>query len=418
MNRFIVSSFAKKIFTVFLRLLLILLVLIPVYFFYQPQISLFDVTINNPFYKYIESLEVWLYLILYFSIVSFINVFIFFFLSIYFDYKKEKTSKMRVRYEKFFAERLTEYLLFEKYNDEKRTDEFVKSIKHFTKKRIQIDAIFSTYTKIQETLALDLSEKFKLVLKKLGIYNKQKLFLYSNSNDERIIAMKMLSYLRIQDHKDRITFYSKSKNHALRTEAFAALIRLMEKDDVLTAFIKQKHDLSLLDINVVINAVLKNFKTKIDYESLLNSTLLRKIIIGSLLVKYRNLNQYNKLLLNHIKNGNSNIKGNHYILLRNIVWDAFLETADENVALEAITSHLNIEPDEVKQVILEKSYKIKDKRLTELISNIIESLTLINKVEALKILFNTDVNRFIDFKYSENKETVKAFNEVSDININ
>ncbi|MFO8066310.1 MAG: hypothetical protein R6U11_01885, partial [Bacteroidales bacterium] len=232
------------------------------------------------------------------------------------------------------------------------------------------------------------------------------------------IAMKMLSYLRIQDHKDRITFYSKSKNHALRTEAFAALIRLMEKDDVLTAFIKQKHDLSLLDINVVINAVLKNFKTKIDYESLLNSTLLRKIIIGSLLVKYRNLNQYNKLLLNHIKNGNSNIKGNHYILLRNIVWDAFLETADENVALEAITSHLNIEPDEVKQVILEKSYKIKDKRLTELISNIIESLTLINKVEALKILFNTDVNRFIDFKYSENTETVKAFNEVSDININ
>ncbi len=418
MNRFIVSSFAKKIFTVFLRLLLILLVLIPVYFFYQPQISIFDVTINNPFYKYIESLEVWLYLILYFSIVSFINIFILFSLSIYFDYKKEKAAKMRERYEKFFAERLTEYLLFEKYNDENKTDEFVKSIKQFTKKRIQIDAIFSTYTKIQETLALDLSEKFKLVLKKLGIYNKQKLFLYSNNNDERIIAMKMLSYLRIQDHKERITYYSKSKNHALRTEAYAALIRLMEKDDVLTAFIKQKHDLSLLDINVVINAVLKNFKTKIDYESLLNSTLLRKTIIGSLLVKYRNLNQYNKLLLNHIKNGNSNIKGNHYILLRNIVWDAFLETADENVALEAITSHLNIEPDEVKQVILEKSYKIKDKRLTELISNIIESLTLINKVEALKILFNTDVNRFIDFKYSENKETVKAFNEVSDININ
>ncbi|MFO8066204.1 MAG: hypothetical protein R6U11_01345, partial [Bacteroidales bacterium] len=303
MNRFIVSSFAKKIFTVFLRLLLILLVLIPVYFFYQPQISIFDVTINNPFYKYIESLEVWLYLILYFSIVSFINIFILFSLSIYFDYKKEKAAKMRERYEKFFAERLTEYLLFEKYNDENKTDEFVKSIKQFTKKRIQIDAIFSTYTKIQETLALDLSEKFKLVLKKLGIYNKQKLFLYSNNNDERIIAMKMLSYLRIQDHKERITYYSKSKNHALRTEAYAALIRLMEKDDVLTAFIKQKHDLSLLDINVVINAVLKNFKTKIDYESLLNSTLLRKTIIGSLLVKYRNLNQYNKLLLNHIKNG-------------------------------------------------------------------------------------------------------------------
>ena len=412
MNIYLVTSYLKKLNKILLRIVLGALLVLPVYFFYQPSINILNTIIYNPFYIYTEQLELWLYLVLYFSIISFINVFVLFFLSVYFDYKREKTSKRRLRYEKFFTERITEYLLSNEYDNEGKTDEFASHLKPFTKKRIQVEALFSTYTKIQETLALNLSEKFKILLKKLDIYEKQKAFLYSNNNDERMIAMKMLSYLRIHDFKDRIGLYAKSKNHALRTEAFAALIRLMEKDNVLVKFIGMQYNLSLLDINVVFNAVLKNFKTEIDYDTLLKSALERKTIIGALLVKFRNLKEYNEHLINHIASDNNNI------LLRQMVWDAFLETASKTKAIEMINTHLLNEPDDVQQVILEKANEFNDKSLNENLVANIEQFSLLSKIEALKALFRNDVNRFIDFKYSENSETIKAFNEVSDININ
>ncbi len=382
------------------------------YYFYQPGITIFNINIHNPFYEYIESLELWLYLVVCFSVITIINVFILIFLSLYYDYTREIKTKLRLRYETLFSEKIAEYLLSDKYDDKTKISAFVNSIKRFTKKRIQIESLFSIYTNIQENLAVNLSDKFKILLKELGVYDKQKSFLYSTKNDKRILAMKMLSYLRISDYRDRILQYTQSKNFALRTEAYAALIRLMEKDDSLLVFIGIKHRLSLLDINVILNAVLKNFKTDIDYPALINSDLESKTILGALLIKHRKLKEYSDLLFQqqHFESRD--------ILFKQVMWDSYLELVTENEAVDTILKHFNNEPDDVKHVILEKVDTITNKRFLNLLVNTIESQTLLNKIEALKLLFNNDVDKFISFKDSKNPEIVMAVNEVSDININ
>ncbi len=403
--------YIKKIFKLIIYIILGLLVLFLTYFFYQPEVEFFNIVISNPFYGYIKNLQLWLYLVLYFSVISFVNVFILFFLSLYFNYTRERAMNLKVWYDRLFAEKLTDYLLTDKYNEKHKKAKFIKSIKRITKNHIQIESLFSVYTKIQETLTIDLSEKFKSLLKEIGVYDKQKVFLYSNKPDERIIAMKMLSYLRIKDFEDRILYYSNSKNHAIRTEAFAALIRLMDKDSNLIIFIGEKDNLSLLDINVVINAVLKNFKMYINYPALVASPRICKAIIGLMLIKCRIKKEYGHLIFLH-KHLESNDN-----MLKQIAWDCLFDLVPEKEVAKAVLEHFDEEPDNVKHLILKRMHSIKDNRLSGILKNAIETQTLVNKIEAMKILFNNNFEEFTEYKNSKNPEVLKAFKEVSDINI-
>lgn len=395
-----------------LTILLVLLIISLIYFFYQPGVTVFNNNIANPVYPHVEDLKLWLYFVVCFIAVTLIFFSILFLLSIYYDYKRERNARLTSGYEKYFAEKLSEYLLSEKYNDKHERDAFVRSVKPYTVKWIQIDALFSIYTRIQEAVTINFSSKFILLLKDLGLYDKQKKLLYSISNVQRIIAMKMLSYLRINDYNDRILYYTKSKNHALRTEADAALVRLMGNTDTGLSFIEQKYTLSLLDINVLVNAVLKNFKTDIDYEGLLTSNYVSKKIVGALLIKDRKLKEYKHLLFQKPYTVTQNL------LLRQTIWDSFLELADESETVHAVMRDFENEPDEVKMLILEKLHQIKDVRFKEFLAKIAERQSLLVKIEILKILFNNDIKRFISFKDSKDSELRKAFNEVTDMNIN
>jgi hypothetical protein len=402
----------KKTIEILLQVALGILLISLVYFFYQSEVTVFKHTFFNPFYAYVKDLELWLYFVVCFIVVTFFLFFTLYVFSFYYDAKRKRNAGLTLRYEKFFAEKLSEFLLSERYDNKEERKAFISSLYRFTKKRIQIDALFSIYTRIQETLAIDLSSKFIILLKDIGLYHKQKSFLYRRKNDKRIIAMKMLSYLRINDYNDRILYYTKSHNYALRTEAYAALVRLLGNNDKELSFIGDKHRLSLLDINVVVNAVLKNFKTEIDYESLLTSNHVCKKIVGALLIKNRKLKEYNHLLFQ-----NQYIETRN-LLLRQAMWDSFLDLAEESDAVDAILEKFDDEPDEVKLLILEKSHEIEAPRFNDFIVEKIESQSLLVKIEILKILFNNDVGRFIFFKDSNDLEVKKAFNEVSDININ
>ena len=391
---------------------MILSIIILVYFFYTPGITIYNINIVNPFYAQVMGLETWLYFVVCFIFISLILFLILFLLSIYYDIKREREARLTLTYEKYFAEKLADYLLSEKYNNKHERNVFVSTVKPFTVKWIQIYALFSIYTRIQETLTINLSPKFIILLKDLELYDKQKTLLYSLNIAERIIAMKLLSYLRIRDYNERILYYTKRKNHALRTEADAALVRLMGNTDTNLSFIEQKYRLSLLDINVMVNAILKNFKTDIDYEGLLTSNYVYKKIVGALLIKNRKLKGYKHLLFKEQQTDTRNL------LLRRTKWASFLQLADESETVDAVLKDFENEPDEVKFLILEKLHQIKDVHLKDFLVKVAEKQSLLVKIEILKILFNNDISRFLLFKDSDDLELNKAFNEVSDININ
>jgi len=411
MHPLIITYFKRIIRLIFISLIISLLLFL-VYFFYTPSINIAEISINNPFYVYVADLPIWLYLIVYFIVISFINLFIFFSFSIYFDFVKTLKENAKNKYDLFFAEKLSNVLLLSKYNDELSLKEYAKELKPYLKNRTQLESFFNAYTKMQELLAINLSPNFLIIVNHLKLNNKLKSFLYNDNLDERIIAMKVLSYLRITGFEKQIISYSKSKNYALRNEAYAALIRLMETDKPLLNLIGEEYNLSMLDINVIVNSVIKNHKMDINYQALLASLKQRKNIIGLILAKHRYKKEYSNLILilNQI--------GSPDAVLNKLAWDSFLKLVPDNEGVDIIINKFKSESDDIKLLIIKNSYHLNDKRFYDFLHEVIDNESLLIKIEAMKILFNNNINLLAKYNDSSDIETNKALKEVSDIYIN
>lgn len=407
-----ILSYVKKILIILFWLILSIAVVACIYVFYRSETEILQYKIINPFYEYVEKMPFWIYLVLYFTAFSLFSVFLFIALSIYFSIQRNRSSKAIDRYSKFFAFVLTNYYLSSIYQDDNFQKNLIKKLNPFVKKQIQLEALFRVYTKIQETLAMDLSDKFKRLLSNLNLYKKIDDFLFDEDFDNRILAMKVLSYLRIHDNEKQIIKYSNNKNFALRTEAYAALIRLMKNDEHLVKFIGNKHQLSVLDMNIIVNAVLKNFKLNIDYKGLLSSENPRKIMIGLMLAKYRyRINSRNLILiLNHI--------GNADAMLNKLAWDALMTIVPENEVIEIIIDRFENEQEDVKLLILKKSHNIENQRFLTFLDKIIKNQPLLVKVEAMKILFENDFDALANYTNSQNEEIQKAYKETACVFIN
>lgn len=125
------------------------------------------------------------------------------------------------------------------------------------------------------------------MVKYLKLTHKIESFIYNKNFDDKILAMKIISYLRLRTYNKQILKFAQSNNFALRTEAYASLIRLMETDEHLLNLIGTKYNLSLLDVNIIVNAILKNNKMNINYNALIFSENINQTMIGLLLAKYR-----------------------------------------------------------------------------------------------------------------------------------
>jgi hypothetical protein len=271
------------------RLLKGLIIIIPfliLFFLYQPKLNFWGVELVNPAYNLFD----WqVLLILYIISICLLSIIFFISLILHFTFQVEKTQKRVSRLTHFFIPTLIEYLYSEKYDSDKEKIALYRTLSRFTKNKKHIEALFIAITRIQEAVSIDNSDKYKVLINELNLQRALTQFLYSFNLSDRIIAIKIISYLRIRntDYIKRIEGYSNSNNFALRNEAYTGLIRLMEQKQQLSAFIGNKHKLSLLDINVIVNAVIRNTKISIDYLDLLSSPLERKVITGLLLAKSR-----------------------------------------------------------------------------------------------------------------------------------
>ena len=226
--------------------------------------------------------------------------------------------------------------------------------------------------------------------------------------------MRIISYLRIRnnDYEKKIYEYSDSKNYALRSEAYGALIRLMEGDNQLADFIGSKFDLSLFDINTVVNAVIKNHKMNINYIDFLSSKLNRKIIVGLMLARYR----YRKgsrsliLILNYI--------GNEDPLLNQLAWSSFLKLVPKDEGVDIIMDRFEQETDDIKIMILKNSHDTQNEMYHKFLQDVISRSSLLIKIEAIKILFKEKFDFISPFVNSEDNDVMMALHEVSDLNIN
>jgi len=397
------STFLKKL----VGLGIITFIAVCIYVFYRSESNILGINFTNPVYEYVENIPFWVYIVLHFTVFSIVSAFLLTSLSHYFNIQKSRSLNIKDRYYRFFTYVLTSYLIIDLYKDENHRKKLLLRIKPFIKTRKQILALFKSYLRIQETLTTDLSGDFKHLMNDLNLQKKLESLIHDQDFDNRILAMRMLSYLRIHSFDQQIFKCAKSRNFALRTEAYAALIRLMEKDEHLLNFIGEMHKLSILDINIIVNEVLKNQKMDINYRALLSSANQQKIVIGLILAKYRyRKNEKNLILiLNHIGSSND--------LINSLAWDALLKLVPDDDCVDLIIDRFENEPDHIKLNILEKSHHVMSQRFLNFLASSIEDQTLIVKIEAMKIIFQNDFDLLEDFMNSQNDEIKMAYKETA-----
>lgn len=393
--------------------LVVILILLPVFtyaFLSHEGLLFFGKRIYNPIY---EKYDWWALLILtfiLFSLLSFLSLFIFNFYLTFNRIIKERNQK---KLHSIFTSFIVAYLFphpEEKENDAKK----IKKLKRFTRSRFQKDVFFSSLIQIAEIINTDNSILFQQLIEKLRLRKSLGNLLYSDQLDEKILAMRMMYHLNIDNpvFLKRVRSYSKSSNFALRTEAYTTLIRLMKNEDELVDFIGEKHRLSILDINVMVLAALNNSSIKLNYLKLLSSSQTRKVMVGLLLAKYKYRDNSKSiiLILNHINNPDA--------MLNKLAWDAYLSLVPEEEGFDLIKAHFFQQEEEVKLMIL-KNLKIKmNTESLAFLHDIIQVESLLLKIEALKIVFKHNFTSFIQYFNAEDPLIRIAYAEVADININ
>ncbi|TRX62374.1 hypothetical protein [Carboxylicivirga sp. M1479] len=391
------------------RVLVTLLPLLILYILYLPSVSIKEKVYINPFIQH----EWWTILVGYFIFICVGGVLGFVLVGSYITYRRAWVTMLIPRLTNIYVNIIVEYLYADKYKNVSERRTLIDRVRKIGSQKLRTEAFIKSITKVQEAVAENHSEAFKELIKELNVEKAIVRFLYSYNTSDRILGMRFVSYLRIKEQRyiDQIFKYSKSKNFALRSDAYAALIRMVEGDNKLAEFIGDSHDLSLLDINFIVSAVIKNFKMNIDYHDFLASPMKRKIIVGLLLSKYR----YDKerksliLILNYI--------GHEEYAINYLAWDAFLNLVPKDEAADIIIDRFFQEQERIQLMILRNVYGIRNDRLYDMLEKAVEKGTIRVKLEAMRILFKEQFNRISMFYASDDLEIKVVLKEVADIHI-
>jgi len=363
----------------------------------------------NPFYEWIHAMPWWIYMVIWFIIISVLGVLLFINLSLYYSFVRNKLSLLRDRYYRFFTNLLTHYFLSDHYSGEEGRQKLVRTLKPHLKNRTQTIALIEAFLNIQETLTNELGTDFNWLMQELKIEKQALVLIHSRSFDNKILAMKLIAYLGVNAYSKYIVKYAQSKNEAVRTEAYASLIKLMATDNNLVSLIKDNNDLSLIDVNIIVNAALKNPTINMNDDSWFLSQNPRLMIVSLLLTKYGYRNKKSNFtpILNYTSGEEKEFS--------KLAWEVLLLLTPENELVDIIIDCFEREREDVKLLIIKASQHISDKRFLDFLEHIIEHQPLLVKIEILSLFFKHDFDRLTHFIQTDNDELNKAYKEATSL---
>lgn len=381
-----------------------------VYFFYQPSVELNGRVIENPLYEFVEKFEWWLYLLVYSIIISFLNSLLFIGLSFYYNYKRDKQRVQRTFYEKLFSEKVIGYVYSGYRHDMVTENEFIGFFKEKTQSHHSRVVLLSVISRMQESITDDLQVRFRHLIDVLNITPIIPHLLFSRNLSEQIIALKIISHLKLDEHHEKIKLFLNSKKDMLRTEAIAALIRLTETKKLGQLLLQQRF-ISQLDLNIIVNEIERSHKGEIDYPVFLQSPSPRVTAIGVMLMKRRGKAQYLNLIKPFLNADDD--------LLKEITWNVFAALVNNKEDMKLMISKFNEENFDNKMALLRavKRLKIEDIDFGFL-DSVIKKEHLLLKVYALKILFDKNIEKLHEYRDVLDENVRFAYKEVVDMNIN
>lgn len=379
-------------------------------FLTNPGFFIFRFYFENPIYLKFPN---WAVLIFVFILFSFASFFMFFLVNLFLTSQRKRTERQSKKLQSLFIKLIISYLypieysIDEEYKTIARLNRFINN--SFSKKEFLV-----SITKVSEVINTDFSYQFTSLVLKLKLESFVKSLLYSANLSDKILAMHIIYYLDLsnESYLKRIMKYSESENFALRMESYITLIRLMKDGSELVKFIGEKYNLSMLDINVIVNAILNNPMLKIDFIKLLSSEKTRKILVGLLMAqyKYRDNSRSIILILNQLDNEN--------LIVKKLAWNAYLSLVPEKEGFDLIKEHYHELNNTIKLLIIKQFNFYNNKAEIDFLDDLILNEPVSIKIEALKKMFKLNMKMFIKYVEIEDPVMVSVCSEIIDMNVN
>ncbi len=424
-----VSFFGIRILIVSSMLVLLFLA----YFFFYSSIDIFGYEANNPVYQYSEQLKWWLHIIVYFIIFSVFSSFAFITLSFYFVKKRDSVENIEKVYEVKFTEKLIEYIYFDLLNPSHNKNYYANFFKNSVDSKLAQEVFFTTIIRLQVLTSEDLSIKLTWLVETSGLKSGFEYFLYSYNKSEQIIAVKIISYLRLDKHKEAIAKYlnkfdktprknhriktrlyeeamakyMNSKNLSLRNESTIALIRLSKAEN-LSKLLSNRQEISRLGINSIVNTIEKVKNDNVEIKEIINSPKTRVAAIGVLLAQSYNKTEYKECIKGLLDSEDP--------LLCEIAWEVFVYFANTNKDIDFMMDRYNDQTHQNKFTIINALHKFEfSDSIKEFLDYIIINEDIEMKVIAMQILFAVDFMLLLPYKNSSDKKVVNSYKEVTDL---
>lgn len=374
-----------------------------------PQITIENKVFKNPFFYVVQGVPDWIYGVLYF-IALFISGIIFIFIMILISNKLKKTKEnIYSKYMELFVNNLYNYFFsLEKYSDiEKATK--LKQLKKATNtdysKRLLINSLRRLKIQTVGISEENANRLFFASIKKQFI----KAYLHSPYLRHKLFAMKTIADFGMKGFDNYIIKLTKSKNNILRNEALVTLIRLNVYDD-LQFLINMNIKLNIWNINSIIQAVKQNKKHNIKYLPLINSRTPELSALGIILARTNKRNDLKQEI--RMKIGDQNE------LVNEEAFKTYISFADNNADLEFLMSKYDLADDSARKMIIKALDKYSDKaKKISFLDNVVLKQPFTQKIEAIRVLLNTDFSAISKYKNSEDTQIRQSYLQVLDINL-
>jgi len=380
------------------------------YLFGQQQISFGSIQLLNPFYDEIKILPAWLFVVEYFILIFIISIFLIFTLIFYYHLEKNRKRKIQKKVTILFENKIVNYFFSMEEFTETQEIEELKALKRKLKtdhaKRLFLYSLRKVHS---QTLGI-VREKTTYLLKAVEYDSFIRAYLYSPKIRHKLFALKIISEFQLEGYEKYIIKLTKRNVNVLHSEALVTLVKLNANNNLLF-LIENNIKLTLWDINVIIKA-LEQHKTHsmYYYYILIQSENPEVSALGIILARLHNRKDLKMDVREKIANSNALVNEEAFL--------AYVSFAELQEDFDFLIKDFELASPDAQIKIINAMNYCPDKIIAYKFLNwIVENKALIQKIAALQLLLNLDMDALSKFKQSENPLIRQSCLQVLDLNI-
>ncbi len=379
------------------------------YYYANPEIVVGNYLIHNPLYENLENIPVWLYAVDYFIFIFIVGILLVFSWIIYYNTNKRHKEKTDKQYIHLFVTNLFSYLFMVEKFTEKEKKSKLKTLKQTLRTDHARRLFINTLRQIYAQTTGPVSDKTMKLMRSVKYDGLVRAYLNSPYLRHKIFALKVISDFKLEGYEKHILRLSKRRNNVLRAEAIVTLMNLKVFEDL--KFIEElKMTLTLWDLNTIVKTVKDLNIRNIDYKSLILSNSTNVAVLGIMLARLNKQYIFKDIILKKI--------GNAEEMLNEEAFLALTELAESKEDYKFLADNFDLAPEKAQLKIIKAiAQSTEQTEAIKFLHWIVENKNHKQKVEALTLLLDLDLESITKFKKSEDSLIRKSCLQILDINI-